>query len=468
MRILSQVGLAAAAVIGLSSAIFPGRLSAADRAELIEDAADARIRAVEMELSVTGKLHPEPAPEKALKLAVEARFQYSERRRPAEGREAQALRSVRHYLEARASIQAGQQLSNVELRNPLRLIVTRGEADGVELFSPSGPLTYGELELLHVPGDSLALLALLPEGAVEPGESWSVRSWSLPLLTGMEAVEKGTVTCKLVTLKSQSARIDFSGEVNGATLGAAAAVRVDGHLVYDREQKLVTQMELTQSEQRSIGAVSPGLDVVAKAKLTRGLFERPVRLTDTDLADVPLEPNAASRLLLFDPPGWNLRLYHDRRWHVFQQTSEAALLRLLDKGGLIAQCNIKKLPDAGPGKHTSEEQFREDIAQTLGKSFEQFVQSETLKLKEGLYVHRVVAVGAVERRNSKDEIESSPLQWIYYLVANPEGRQASFVFTLDPQQVEKLESADLAMVTGIEFLLPRAKPTPTANRRPGK
>ena len=116
-------------------------------------------------------------------------------------------------------------------------------------------------------------------------------------------------------------------------------------------------------------------------------------VTDRDLADLPLEPNDANRLLMFDTPAWNVRFYHDRRWHLFHQTSDVALLRLLDKGGLIAQCNIKKVPDAAPGKHLSREQFQADIERALGNNFQEFVQAETLRLKEGLFVERVVAVG---------------------------------------------------------------------------
>jgi len=83
-------------------------------------------------------------------------------------------------------------------------------------------------------------------------------------------------------------------------------------------------------------------------------------------------------------------------------------------------------------------------------------------LKEGIYVFRVVAVGSVDRTNEKKEPESSPMQWIYYLVANADGRQISFVFSVDPRQAKELENRDLSMVAGIEFLSPRPRPTPAA------
>ncbi|MBI3863793.1 MAG: hypothetical protein HY290_18040 [Planctomycetia bacterium] len=461
---IPNLSILAAAV--LASASLPARvLPAAEQFDLREEAAEAAVRRVAVELNVTGKLFPAPGPDKALKLVVDARFDYAERRLAGAGRDAQSLRSVRYYDDALASIHAGDQISNVVLRSTQRLMVAQGELEGLDLFSPAGPLTYSELELLRVPADSLAVLGLLPDSKVDVEETWKAPDWSLPLVTGVEAVEKGKVTCKLDAVKGDVARIRFQGEVVGATVGASSVVEIAGHLLYDREQKLVTKIEATQSEKRAIGAVSPGLDVVARVRITRGGSERSSRLSEKDLAGVPLEPNPASRLLLFEAPAWNIRMYHDRHWHVFHQASDGALLRLLDQGGFIAQCNIKRLPDAEPGQHVSEKQFQQDIQQSLGKNFEEFVQAEKLNLKDGLYVFRAVVAGSIQRANEKKEIETTPMQWVYYLVANPEGRQLSFVFSVDARQVKAFENRDLSMVTGVEFLSARPLPTPAADRR---
>src|SRR6516225_5453622 len=103
------------------------RLAAAESVELREESSDVRIRSVEVELSVSGKVFPAPGPDKALKLAVEARFEYFERRLPRAGREAESLRTVRYYEQAGASIQAGEQISNTSLRNSQRLVMAHGQ-----------------------------------------------------------------------------------------------------------------------------------------------------------------------------------------------------------------------------------------------------------------------------------------------------------------------------------------------------
>lgn len=437
---------------------FGSRLSAVERFELKESLDEARTFKVTMGLDVSGKLHAPPDPKKPLPLSVEAHFEFEERRLAGTGREAQSLRSLRNYDQASATIHAGDQESSQLLRNTLSLVVVAGKVDGMDLFAPAGPLTYGELELLRTPGDPLAILGLLPEGEVEIAETWQPADWVPALLTGVEAAEKSVLTCKLESADKSAARVTFEGEITGLILGAPAHVKLSGNFVYDFTQKGITQISLTQTEKRSIGAVAPGLDVTAKVSVTREVAAKPKRLTEKLVAEAPLEANDASRLLMFDAPAWNVRFYHDRVWHLFHQNTEVAILRMLDAGRPIAQCNIKKLPDTSPGEHVAEDDFRADVQKTLGKNFQEFVQSEKIKVRDELYVYRVIAVGAVERQNDKGEAVVSPMQWIYYLVANSDGRQLAFVFTVDPKLADDLKNRDLSIVGGLEFQ--KSRPTP--------
>ena len=280
----------------------------------------------------------------------------------------------------------------------------------------------------------------------------------LPLLTGVEAAEKSTLTCKLESADKARAKVSLGGEITGVILGAPAHVKLSGSYAYDFLQQAISQIEVTQTEKRSMGAVAPGLDVTAKIAVNRTVVEKPRKLTDKLVAAVPVEANDANRLLMFEAPAWNVRFFHDRVWHMFHQNTEVAILRMLDAGRPIAQCNIKKLPDASPGEHVPEEQFRSDVQKTLGQNFQEFIQSEKIKVRDELFVYRVIAVGTVDRRNEKGEAVVAPMQWIYYLVANADGRQLAFVFTVDPTLAEDLKNRDLSIVGGLEFLKPKATP----------
>lgn len=468
--------------------LVPGIAHAAERYELTEAPDDGRIFNVTSNLTVTGKVYPEAGADKALKLQVDAQFTYDERRLPGTGRESQTLRSVRLYERAAAKVHeqavsakpGAEQISNLVLRGSQRLIVAQGQSDGVELFSPSGPLTADELQLLKSPGDSLAVIALLPDSKVEVGETWSPPDWVFPMLANVEAAEKSRLKCTLESAEKNNAVIAVDGEITGITLGVPAHVKLIGRLHYDLDQRSIRRIELTQTEKRSIGTVSPGLDVAAQITITRTLTQNPQRLTDSNLANLPLEPNDASMLLLFEIPDWKMRFFHERGWHLRYQTPEVVILKLMQGGRPIAQCHLKKLPNAEPGNHVPENEFQADIQRTLGKDFQEFVEAEKLKLRDGLYVHRVVAVGSIPDRTIRKETEKKegekkdgdkmdpakqdpaflPMQWIYYLVAHADGRQVSIAFAIEPKLMEELKGRDLSIVGGLEFLTAGPKLTP--------
>jgi hypothetical protein len=157
-------------------------------------------------------------------------------------------------------------------------------------------------------------------------------------------------------------------------------------------------------------------------------------------------------LLRFDLP-WGARFFHDRDWHLFRRTPQAAVLRLLDKGSFVAQCNIAKVPDAEAGKHTTEEQFQEDIHKSLGDKLKEIAKAEELESDDGVYRYRVTAIG---------QVGDVPMTWLYYLCASPSGKQVGFVFAVETSLLERLANRDLAMVSSLVFL--NLDPTPAKPR----
>lgn len=439
------------------------RTTAADRVTLEDDPGDPRVYEVATKLEVSGKIFPQPGPKSALPLKVSAGFRLRERRTEGTGRQAQSLRSIRHYEQAGASITAGNQVSNVSLRDEARLILAEGSDTGVDLSSPSLPLKIEELELLRTAGDSLFISALLPREAVESGDSWKPAAWILPAWTGIEAVEKSSLSCSLAKLDTRIAQIRFQGEVIGAVFGAAAKVTVEGEVEFDLAQRHWTKLTLRQSEKRAVGTVSPGLDVLATVETNRGIAKSEQRLSAANLKGVPLVSNDATKLVVLEAPLWNLRFYHSRQWHLLNQNSDSATLRFVEKGDLLAQCTLKRLPDADPGEHVSEQVFRTDIEKTLAKNLEKLVQAERITTAANLYTYRVVARGSIKTTNDKDEEVLQPMLWHYYLVADPRGRQLAVVFTFTPEHAERFANRDLELIGNLEFFQTN---TPTEVRPP--
>jgi hypothetical protein len=444
-RSLAAVALRVACASAITLCVFGG-IDARAAHELKESPTSRRVYGIGSRLEVKGQVETSVGEGKATAhtLHVTAAHRYRERRMSGTGRDAETLRSLRDYADAEAKIEIGGETTSSRLRENRRRIVARGQRSGVTFYSPTGPLTYGELELLRTPGDSLAVIPLLPPKGMEVGETWSTDSWVIQTLTGTDAMVKGDLTCKLETVQAGVAKVTFQGSLEGATAGASTNVEVSGHYLFDLQQGYWKHLEVVQKEKRTVGAVTPGLSVEAVVVVERAPAQDQETLNDGAIAQIPLEPAESVMLLDFRSP-WNVRFSHDRDWHVFHQSERVAILRLLDKGSLIAQCNITQIPSAEPGKRTSEEQFQRDISTALGDKLKKIEKAEQLTTDDDRFLYRVTTSG---------EANGLPMKWIYYLCADSTGRQVALVFAIEEKLIDQLANRDLGIVNSVEFLSP--------------
>src|SRR5262249_31157416 len=77
-----------------------------------------------------------------------------------------------------------------------RLVLLRKDNTEVP-FSPDGPLTWGEIDLVRTDVFTPALSGLLPRQAVPKGERWKASLDAVKELTDMERIEEGGLDCKL-------------------------------------------------------------------------------------------------------------------------------------------------------------------------------------------------------------------------------------------------------------------------------
>ncbi len=421
---------------------------------LEEPVDDARVFGVGLRVAVNGKLQVGVGDAKVtpLPLNVSAALSYRERRLVGVGQDAEGLRAAREYEVSEADISVSDEKTHLKLPDALKLMVAQGRIEGIELFSLTGPLTNNELDLLRSPCDTLALPQVLPGKDVAIGESWTPAAWVPQLLAGVEAATKSELKCELESVKQRIAVVRFSGMVEGATFGAPTKVSLKGTVDYDLETKSITAADIMQTEQRAVGAVSPGLDVSARVRLLRKPAVDPGRLGEKKNIDLAAsEPEATSKFLRFDSP-WNLSLLHSRAWHMFHQTDKVVIFRLLDQGALIAQCNLSAIPNVKPGSHTSEEEFLTDIRSSLGETLKDLGVPKVLPAPDGRYVLQVTATGAVKER---------AMTWIYYLVADPSGRQASLQFSVDSSLLDALAQRDRELVDSLRFVPAPAAQSPT-------
>ena len=211
--------------------------------------------------------------------------------------------------------------------------MAEGRREGILFYSPQGPLTAGDLELLRAPGDSLSLLGLLPPKPVAIGEKWTPPSWVGQMLTDTEAASKADLNCTLASVDDGQARVTFEGTVEGATGGSSGKVGLHGSYLFDLKAQRLARAEMEQTEERSVGPVSPGMKVTAKAVVIRtpaadanGLSEetaaavsaRAARRLDAALLSRTLERRVPPRpdLVCFSAVGADRRPAADRAGNV--------------------------------------------------------------------------------------------------------------------------------------------------------
>lgn len=437
------------AVLSPVRALFPlllvlsaGRISAAG-VSMKGTADDDRVFSVRCRLEVAGDLET-AAPESdavQLPLKADARLSFLERRLPAGGKDAQALRAVRSYQVSEARISVSGQETARHMPSDGRLIVAEGRDNGVRLWCPDQPLTFDTLELLSTPGDSLALHALLPVGEVETGDTWQPAFWVLPMLTGVEAVSRHELNCRLEKTDERFAVIAVDGTIEGAVDGALTKISLTGQVAWDLEGGHIRQAKITQTEDRAVGVVSPGMNVTATMYVDRQVTSLNGPLSRQTFDFIPIVPEPQQLALRFDSP-WNFHFLCDRHWHLFHQTKDVAVLRLVEKGSLIAQCNVSRVPRVSAGSHTPEQTFQNDVRTALAGQLRQIVQAEQLETGDGRWLYRVTASGV--SRNT-------PMTWYYCLCAAPDGRQVAFAFSLESRYVDQFANRDLGFARSLTF-----------------
>ena len=165
-------------------------------------------------------------------------------------------------------------------------------------------------------------------------------------------------------------------------------------------------------------------------------------MTDAALKDLALKPTPELLQLIYQSPAGGWRLLHDPRWFLVQDRKELAMLKLIDKGETLAQCNIASLPNAVAGKTVSIEEFQEQVRKALGENFKSFIEARQGPNAAGYQVQRVVAEGV-----AKD----LPIRWLYYLVADKYGRQVVFIFTVESHLLPRFNGADEALLAAVRL-----------------
>jgi hypothetical protein len=380
----------------------------------------------------------------SLPMSVVANVNYDEKLLSAEPFASGTRRSLRHYETANVAIKVDRGGQKPQLREGRRLISAQSTGESVILSSPSGPLTRDELDLIELPGSSLIVDEMLPGQPVAIGDTWSHDDKILAALLGLDAASAVHVTSRLAEVEDSTAKVVLEGSLKGAVQGVGTQLELKAKYNFDLKAKRINWFALLVKEHRAIGHIGPGLDVVAKLIMKVTPIEQSVHLAPEISRSVAA--SATPMTLECESAGGTFRFDYDRRWFITSEERNVSILRYVDRGELVAQCNISPLPDVQ--KQLTLAAYQKEVQQTLGKNFGEFLEASEDTNEAGYVVYRVVATG---------NVAELPIQWVYYLLANREGQRVALAFTFESSLAERFAAADRELVGALRLTQPAVK-----------
>ncbi len=451
-----QRRLAIGLLIAWTSIVWAATVYSAETYDLTPELKTGQFQQVQAAIEVRGDLlvKAEEGGQQKLPIVVTGKVAYDERLL-AVSTSQKARRAIRHYHEATAEIKVGQGLASPKLNPERRLIVAQTDEDGTPLlFSPQGPLSRDDLDLVDILGNSLALPGVLPNRPLQIGESWTLDRDPLALLLGLDVITQRDVQGTLDKVDGQTAILAIEGTAEGGAEGVVSKVEIRAKANFDLTRRAVTWLAANVRERREIGQAEPGFEVIARLRLALSPQSHSDALDDQTLDSLTLTADAGLTLLELHPQRGGFRLIHDRRWRVMVDRHDVCVLRCVDRGDLIAQCNISELADAEPGKRMVLEVFQEQVLQSLTGSAGQISEASQNTTDEGQRVLRVRAVGVASE---------VPIVWLFYHVSNDQGRQAAVSFTMESEMQERFAEGDRTLVESFQFT---SRPLPQEARQP--
>ncbi len=299
-------------------------LPAADAITLQEDFSPGRNYRTDVQVKIDGKLAL-PAEKgkqpQTTSLAGASRLTYDER--VLEPDNVGSQKTIRAYREVEFKRVIGNQTQEAGIRPSVRRMVVIRSGEQRAPFSPDGPLTWGEIDVVRTDVYNPTVIpGILPAGPVKPGQSWKATAGAVIELTAMQKVEDGGLTVEFTgetqVAGKQMARLRITGTVRGINEDGPNRQTIEGTAFFDLSAKLVTYLSIRGTHElldgttgRTVGVIN-GQFIMSRSPL----IQLPADLSDGSLRGLTLKPDAENALLLYDDPLLGVRFLYPRGWRV--------------------------------------------------------------------------------------------------------------------------------------------------------
>ena len=244
-------------------------------------------------------------------------------------------------------------------------------------------------------------------------------------------------------MEESLAIFSLDGKVTGAVGGVSSEIDLHAKANFDLKKQTVTWLAMQYQEKRAIGHAQPGYDATIRVRTVAEPTTGTPELSNDALGKLPLEAKPQHTLIEFQAEKAGINLAHDRRWRVMVDRLDSAILRFIDRGDLIAQCNITRLPPLPKVKPLTLAAFQKSVETTLSKNSGQILEAAQETTKDDGKVLRVTVAGTAS------EI---PIQWFYYHLTDAQNRRASVVITLESKLIERFPALDRELISGLLLL----------------
>ncbi len=324
-----------------------------------------------------------PAP-RPLSLTGESAIDYDERILTVErGRVSKTVRAFRRIDLER---HLGDTTQKTTLRPSVRRVVLMRLNNAEVPFSPDGPLTWGEIDLLRTDVFTPALAGLLPAGAVRVGDRWKADAVAVQELTDLEHVDEGELECRLESVRTvegrRQARVLLKGAVRGTNEDGPTRQELEGEYHFDLGSNHLAYLSLRGRHLLLDGDGKEMGKVEGRFHLTRQLIGRSAELSDESLRGVRLEPTAENTRLLYENADLGLSFLHPRRWRLSGVQGQQVTLDSADGSGVLLTVDPpQRVPTGGQLLRESRAWMEKQKARVLRATLPEVVASSPAALE---------------------------------------------------------------------------------------
>ena len=360
--------------------------------------------------------------------------------------------AIRYYDSSYGNFNIHKGKSRASLQQENRLIVARLTSKPgrrLQMASVQDLLNQSELNLIKNPADPLTYAGLLSKQSVAQGDKWEVGKDALADFLAVDRILYTDAKMMLKTATATTARIYLLGQVDATVDDSGTSMKVSAVFDVNRTSKQVTEVRLSIDENRQAGQVAPGFEGKSRVNIQVRGDDGCKHLATDNLKKLTQSRRIKQRLQWKSDEG-NFALEYDPRWKMIASEREAAVLRFVDDGDLLAQCNVVQLPARPASNPLTLAKYRKEIEAIIRPDkTAKLIGASEITTAKGDKAFRV-SVKGIE--------EDVPVKWIYYHVAADDGRRLTFIFTLEQEIADVFQPSDQRMVNGLSFHLDQQSP----------